>query len=77
MVPTDPLETLRPLSATVRYRAGAITFHWAMFVLVVIVGVLGLLHDKTQPAVVLRPADEVAEQIAVLPLGEPAGEATH
>ena len=29
-----------------RYRAGAIAFHWTMFGLVVIVGVLGLLHDS-------------------------------
>ena len=28
------------------YRNGAVAFHWAMFVLVVIVGVLGLLHDS-------------------------------
>jgi cytochrome b561 len=28
------------------YRPGAIVFHWAMFVLIVIVGVLGLLHDS-------------------------------
>jgi len=35
--------TLQPAG---RYRLGAIAFHWAMFVLVVIVGVLGLLHDS-------------------------------
>jgi cytochrome b561 len=29
-----------------RYTAGAVMFHWAMFVLVVCVGVLGLLHDS-------------------------------
>jgi cytochrome b561 len=29
-----------------RYGAGAIAFHWVMFVLVVIVGTLGLLHDS-------------------------------
>src|ERR1700674_2136357 len=28
------------------YSAGAITFHWTMFVLVVCVGILGLLHDS-------------------------------
>ncbi len=28
------------------YRNGAVAFHWAMFVLVVMVGVLGLLHDS-------------------------------
>lgn len=43
---TDPLETTRPLPALVRYRGGAIAFHWTMFALVVIVGVLGLLHDS-------------------------------
>jgi cytochrome b561 len=36
-----------------RYDAGAIAFHWVMFLFVVAVGVLGLLHDswpkKTQP----------------------------
>jgi cytochrome b561 len=37
---TDPLETSRPLPATDRYRSGAIALHWAMFVLVVIVGTL-------------------------------------
>jgi cytochrome b561 len=29
-----------------RYGSGAIAFHWLMFVLVVVVGVLGLLHDS-------------------------------
>jgi cytochrome b561 len=43
---TNPLETSHPLQHTGRYRLGAIAFHWAMFVLVVIVGVLGLLHDS-------------------------------
>jgi len=42
----DPLESSHPLQSTGRYRFGAIAFHWAMFVLVVIVGVLGLLHDS-------------------------------
>lgn len=42
---TDPLEASSPLPPAPRYRNGAIIFHWAMFVLVVIVGVLGLLHD--------------------------------
>jgi cytochrome b561 len=42
----DPLETSHPLQQTERYRLGAIAFHWAMFVLVVVVGVLGLLHDS-------------------------------
>jgi cytochrome b561 len=42
---TDPLESSHPLQPAGRYRSGAIAFHWAMFVLVVIVGILGLLHD--------------------------------
>jgi cytochrome b561 len=42
---TDPLESSHPLPAE-RYRSGAVAFHWAMFVLVVVVGVLGLLHDS-------------------------------
>jgi cytochrome b561 len=42
---SDPLETFQPQSGA-RYRSGAIAFHWAMSVLVVIVGVLGLLHDS-------------------------------
>jgi len=29
-----------------RYGAGAVGFHWATFVLVVVVGILGLLHDS-------------------------------
>src|SRR5271155_6152726 len=43
---TDPLESSHPLLPLGRYRRGAIAFHWTMFVLVVIVGVLGLLHDS-------------------------------
>ena len=43
---TDPLESSYPLQTAARYRLGAIGFHWVMFVLVVIVGVLGLLHDS-------------------------------
>ncbi len=46
MAAADPLETYQPLPVTGHYRTGAIAFHWAMFVLVVIVGVLGLLHDS-------------------------------
>jgi cytochrome b561 len=42
---TDPLESPHPLPME-RYRSGAIAFHWAMFVIVVVVGVLGLLHDS-------------------------------
>jgi cytochrome b561 len=42
----DPLESSRPLLPAIRYRPGAIAFHWIMFVLVTVVGVLGLLHDS-------------------------------
>jgi cytochrome b561 len=45
-MPTDPLESAHPLPMAERYRPGAIAFHWTMFALVVIVGVLGLLHDS-------------------------------
>jgi cytochrome b561 len=49
----DPLKSAHPPQPTGHYRPAAIAFHWAMFVLVVIVGVLGLLHDswpkQTQP----------------------------
>ena len=41
---TDSLDSSR-LDPLPRYGMGAIRFHWAMFVLVVVVGVLGLLHD--------------------------------
>jgi cytochrome b561 len=40
------VEASHPLQRPERYRPGAIAFHWAMFVLVVVVGVLGLLHDS-------------------------------
>jgi cytochrome b561 len=43
---TDPLASHDSLQPEGQYRLGAIAFHWAMFVLVVIVGVLGLLHDS-------------------------------
>lgn len=42
----DPLQTKRSLQPVGRYSGGAMVFHWTMFVLVVIVGVLGLLHDS-------------------------------
>ena len=45
-MPTDPLESSRPLPMEERYPPGAVVFHWAMFGLVVIVGILGLLHDS-------------------------------
>ncbi len=40
------METSHPLPATGQYRGAAIAFHWAMFVLVIVVGALGLLHDS-------------------------------
>jgi cytochrome b561 len=43
---TDPLESSRPPRPMDQYGSGAIAFHWSMFALVVIVGVLGLLHDS-------------------------------
>ena len=42
---TDPLETSQRLDQPGRYGTAAIAFHWLTFLLVVIVGVLGLLHD--------------------------------
>lgn len=45
-MPTDPLESARSLPTGARYSSAAVVFHWSMFVLVVIVGVLGLLHDS-------------------------------
>jgi len=41
----DPLESIQPLPAVDQYGPVAMAFHWSMFVLVVIVGILGLLHD--------------------------------
>lgn len=35
-----------PTTSDARYGSGAILLHWLMFVLVIIVGVLGLLHDS-------------------------------
>jgi cytochrome b561 len=43
---TNTLESPYPLQPTARYSSIAIAFHWAMFVLVVVVGILGLLHDS-------------------------------
>jgi cytochrome b561 len=45
-MPTHPLESSRPVDMEERYRPGAIVFHWVMFGLVVVVGILGLLHDS-------------------------------
>lgn len=42
MMTTDPLKSCHPPQPAARYRFGAIAFHWAMFALVVMVGVLGL-----------------------------------
>ncbi len=42
-MPNDALET--PPATATAYGRGAIAFHWTMFLLVVIVGILGLLHD--------------------------------
>jgi cytochrome b561 len=42
----DPLESAVPLPHLGRYPVSAIVFHWSMFVLIVIVGILGLLHDS-------------------------------
>jgi cytochrome b561 len=39
-------EPSQSLNSPGRYGAGAIAFHWLMFILVVAVGVLGLLHDS-------------------------------
>jgi cytochrome b561 len=44
-MPTDPLETDRPQATGTSYGRAAVAFHWMMFVLVVVVGILGLLHD--------------------------------
>ena len=42
---TNPLDTTQPLVQPGRYGRAAMTFHWLTFALVVVVGVLGLLHD--------------------------------
>jgi len=43
---TNPSELSYPLKPEERYRSGAIALHWTMFVLILIVGILGLLHDS-------------------------------
>jgi cytochrome b561 len=40
------MESAQHPKTLARYGSGAIVFHWLMFVLVVIVGALGLLHDS-------------------------------
>src|ERR1017187_3759058 len=42
---TDPMESLQPSLDAGHYGTGAIVFHWSVFLLVVVVGSLGLLHD--------------------------------
>jgi cytochrome b561 len=44
-MPRDPLESALPMAPTPRYGTAAIALHWAVFVLILIVGTLGLLHD--------------------------------
>lgn len=44
-MPMQPSAIRTSNAAPSRYSDGAIAFHWCMFVLVVIVGTLGLLHD--------------------------------
>ena len=44
-VPPAPPQAA-PASPEVRYTHGAMAFHWIMMVLIIVVGVLGLLHDS-------------------------------
>jgi cytochrome b561 len=46
LMAVDPLDTSHALQPAGHYRLGAIALHWATFVLVLTVGVLGLLHDS-------------------------------
>ena len=41
----QPSQSVAGTIAAERYGGGAVVFHWTMFLLVVVVGVLGLLHD--------------------------------
>ncbi len=43
--PRPPVQSVAGSKAAERYGGGAVVFHWTMFLLVVVVGVLGLLHD--------------------------------
>jgi cytochrome b561 len=43
---TNVVDTFPQSSTAVRYGSGAIAFHWLMFILVVVVAILGLLHDS-------------------------------
>ena len=42
---SQPVQSAAGSKAVERYGTGAVAFHWTMFLLVVVVGVLGLLHD--------------------------------
>jgi cytochrome b561 len=42
----QPMPSATRSKAVEGYGSGAIAFHWTMFLLVVVVGVLGLLHDN-------------------------------
>lgn len=46
MASTDPLHATAALPEGERYGPAAIAFHWSAFVLVLLVGTLGLLHDS-------------------------------
>jgi cytochrome b561 len=43
---TDDIQRTLPPPAIARYGSGAMAFHWIMVILIVVVGVLGLLHDS-------------------------------
>src|SRR5258708_25594828 len=43
---SQPAQSVAGSKAVERYGAGAVVFHWTMFLLVVVVGILGLLHDS-------------------------------
>ena len=54
-----PLSSTRQtsgLAADARYGGVAIAFHWVMVVLVVVVGVLGLLHEGPGRSAGMMPA---------------------
>jgi cytochrome b561 len=46
VVKTEALESTPPAGVPERYGPVAMLFHWSMFVLVVVVGGLGLMHDS-------------------------------
>jgi cytochrome b561 len=43
---SQPAQSVSGSKTIERYGAGAVAFHWTMFLLVVVVGILGLLHDS-------------------------------